>query len=74
VFVSGLQWGLVCVSLSRWILNILLLQVAADLDQASRIAYGGDRRWGRVVTLQVSGQLLERLASWPQQRHTPVVC
>lgn len=27
--------------------------VADDIDQASKIAYGGDRRWGRVVTLQV---------------------
>lgn len=26
--------------------------VAGDLEQASRIAYGGDRRWSRVVTLQ----------------------
>lgn len=30
--------------------------VAKDLDQASRIAYGGDRRFGRVVT--VAGQLI----------------
>ena len=28
--------------------------VAQHLEQASRIAYGGDRRWARVVTLQVS--------------------
>ena len=28
--------------------------VAEHLEQASRIAYGGDRRWARVVTLQVS--------------------
>ena len=27
--------------------------VANDLEQASRIAYGGDRRWSRVVTIQV---------------------
>lgn len=27
--------------------------VAGDLEQASRIAYGADRRWSRVVTLQV---------------------
>lgn len=27
--------------------------VAADLEQASRIAYGQDRRWSRVVTLEV---------------------
>ena len=27
--------------------------VAKDLDQASRIAYGNDRRFRRVVTLQV---------------------
>ena len=27
--------------------------VAADLEQASRIAYGADKRWSRVVTLQV---------------------
>lgn len=28
--------------------------VAEHLEQASRIAYGGNRRWARVVTLQVS--------------------
>ena len=27
--------------------------VAADLEQASRIAYGSDKRWSRVVTMQV---------------------
>ena len=27
--------------------------VAGNLDQASRIAYGKDRRWGRVVTIKV---------------------
>lgn len=27
--------------------------VAGDLDQASRIAYGREKRWARVVTLQV---------------------
>ena len=27
--------------------------VAQNLDQAARIAYGGDKRWSRVVTLQV---------------------
>lgn len=27
--------------------------VAQDLEQASRIAYGPDKQWGRVVTLQV---------------------
>jgi chromosome segregation ATPase len=26
---------------------------AGDLEQATRIAYGNDRRWRRVVTLQV---------------------
>lgn len=26
--------------------------VAGDLEQASRIAYGAERRWSRVVTLQ----------------------
>ena len=31
--------------------------VAAELEQASRIAYGADRRWARVVTLKV-GHLL----------------
>ena len=31
--------------------------VADDLDQASRIAYGADKRWRRVVTLD--GQLIE---------------
>ena len=28
--------------------------VAQHLGQASRIAYGGNRRWARVVTLQAS--------------------
>jgi hypothetical protein len=32
--------------------------VAKDLDQASRIAYGSDRRFGRVITLDVSGPVL----------------
>ena len=27
--------------------------VAGSLDQASRIAYGKDKRWGRVVTIKV---------------------
>ena len=27
--------------------------VAADLDQASRVAYGADKRWAKVVTLKV---------------------
>ena len=27
--------------------------VAQDLEQASRIAYGRDKRWARVVTVQV---------------------
>lgn len=27
--------------------------VANDLEQASRIAYGSDKRWARVVTVQV---------------------
>ena len=27
--------------------------VASDLDQASRIAYGADKRWRRVVTVKV---------------------
>jgi chromosome segregation ATPase len=31
--------------------------VAADLDQASRIAYGADKRFARVVTLE--GALIE---------------
>ena len=26
--------------------------VAADLEQASRVAYGADRRWAKVVTLK----------------------
>lgn len=30
--------------------------MAKDLDQASRIAYGSDRRFGRVITLDVSVQ------------------
>jgi structural maintenance of chromosome 4 len=29
--------------------------VAEDLEQASRIAYGQDRRWRRVVTVKVGG-------------------
>ena len=29
--------------------------VAGDLEQASRIAYGPDRRWRRVVTLKARG-------------------
>ena len=28
--------------------------VAESLEQASRIAYGKDKRWGRVVTLKVN--------------------
>ena len=31
--------------------------VANDLEQASRIAYGNNKRWSRVVTLQVQIQL-----------------
>ena len=31
--------------------------VADSLDQASRIAYGKDRRWGRVVTIKVRHSL-----------------
>lgn len=31
--------------------------VADSLDQASRIAYGKDRRWGRVVTTKVPALL-----------------
>ncbi len=27
--------------------------VAKDLEQASRIAYGADKRWAKVVTLKV---------------------
>ncbi len=27
--------------------------VAADLEQASRVAYGSDKRWAKVVTLKV---------------------
>ncbi len=27
--------------------------VAADLEQASRVAYGNDKRWAKVVTLKV---------------------
>lgn len=36
--------------------------VAQNLEQASRIAYGPDKRWSRVVTLQVlSGSLYSQL-------------
>jgi chromosome segregation ATPase len=35
--------------------------VAEDLEQASRIAYGQDRRWRRVVTVKVGGWLGGRL-------------
>lgn len=38
--------------------------VANDLDQASKIAYGADKRWKRVVTLKVrSARTL--LGIWP---------
>lgn len=33
--------------------------VADSLDQASRIAYGKDKRWGRVVTIKV-----RRMQQW----------
>lgn len=35
--------------------------VANSLDQASRIAYGQDKRWGRVVTLKVPALSHHRL-------------
>ena len=38
--------------------------VAEHLDQASRIAYGGNRRWARVVTLQVSKRHPARALPW----------
>ena len=38
--------------------------VAEDLEQASRIAYGQDRRWRRVVTVKVGGWL----AGWLRER------
>lgn len=41
--------------------------VAKDLDQASRIAYGADRRWRRVVTLQVGGASAGQGAPWVGQ-------
>ena len=31
--------------------------VAKDLDQATRIAYGRERRWARVVTLEVGARV-----------------
>jgi structural maintenance of chromosome 4 len=34
--------------------------VANDLEQASKIAYSGNRRWARVVTLQVQDLLNPR--------------
>lgn len=37
--------------------------VADSLDQASRIAYGKDKRWGRVVTIKV--WLIQQ---WPAQK------
>ena len=36
--------------------------VAGDLEQASRIAYGQDKRWRRVVTLKVGGLVAGRRA------------
>ena len=36
--------------------------VATDLEQASRIAYGREKRWARVVTLQVCPKYV--LNSW----------
>ena len=43
--------------------------VAGDLEQAARIAYGADRRWSRVVTLQARARPQRRLAypvrCWP---------
>lgn len=38
--------------------------VAADLEQASRIAYGQNRRWARVVTLQARCALPPSQAGW----------
>lgn len=45
--------------------------VAHDLEQASRIAYGREKRWARVVTMQVQAWnqpnlfvILGVLASW----------
>ncbi|MGQ3164853.1 MAG: hypothetical protein ACT6T3_21770, partial [Agrobacterium sp.] len=40
--------------------------VADSLDEASRIAYGQDRRFRRVVTLQVLGMCCCRLVIKPQ--------
>ena len=38
--------------------------VAADLEQASRVAYGADKRWAKVVTLKVrSGPAIALSAS-----------
>jgi hypothetical protein len=37
--------------------------VADSLDQASRIAYGKDKRWGRVVTIKVW-----LIQLWPAQK------
>lgn len=38
--------------------------VASSLEQASRIAYGPDRRWSCVVTLQVCHCLFSVVAVW----------
>lgn len=39
--------------------------VASDLDQASRIAYGRDTRWRRLVTLKVYSAALYQIGfSW----------
>lgn len=44
--------------------------VADSLDQASRIAYGKDRRWGRVVTIKVG----HRAADTPQNMQALCPC
>lgn len=40
--------------------------VADTLDQASRIAYGKDRRWGRVVTIKVRHRAAAQYAGGQQ--------
>ena len=37
--------------------------VAAELEQAARIAYGPDKRWSKVVTLKVSSKEAFKLVS-----------
>ena len=45
--------------------------VAQDMEQASRIAYGPDKQWSRVVTLQVHSCLLVTVHSCTVLRVLP---